>query len=84
MHKNKSQLLLLLNRMPANAAYDSVATTRWKVMIPLSVTVWVHQRRSRDHPKRSQQGIKRERRKPTILKMEGEEILIALMGIPIM
>src|ERR1700683_1566139 len=64
MHRDKSQLSLLSNRMPTNVVYHSVATIRWKVMILLSVAVLVYQKRSRGHQKRSGRGRKMARRKP--------------------
>ena len=84
MHRNKSQLLLLSNRMPTNTVYYSVATIRWKVMIPLNVVVLVYQKRSRGRRKRSRQGIKRAKRRPIILQMEGEEIRVAKTKAPIL
>jgi len=62
MHKNKSQHSLLLNRQHIIMVSPTVATTRWKVIAPLSVTVLVHQKRSRGFPKRSCRERRAERR----------------------
>src|ERR1700677_4671933 len=63
MHRNKSQLLLLSNRTPTNTAYYSVATTRWKVMIPLSVAVSVYQKKKQRLLKRKWTGNKKGKEK---------------------